>query len=89
MLFQLGQVVATPAAAKAMEENQTDLFKMLARHTSGDWGICHPDDAADNLLSVEKGFRIMSVYLLADYRKVWVITEADRSSTCILLPDEY
>ena len=63
--------------------------EFLARHQSGDWGTVGPADAAENQLSVEQGFRILSAYTLNSGTRIWIITEADRSSTCILLPSEY
>jgi len=57
--------------------------------TRGDWGLVGDADWKENDLSVHKGFRILSVYETQARRRFWIITEADRSSTCILLPDEY
>jgi hypothetical protein len=54
----------------------------------GDWGDVPPEDAAENRLSIEQGFRVMSSYDVGGQR-VWIITEADRSSTTLLLPSEY
>ena len=61
----------------------------LSRHESGIWGEIDEHDRKENELSLENGFRLMSVYSLSTGVKLWVITEADRSSTCILLPEEY
>ena len=88
-LFDLGQIVATPGALAAMANNGTDGLALLARHVTGDWGDLDADDKAENDFSVTKNFRILSAYTLADGTKVWVITEADRSVTTFLLPDEY
>ena len=60
----------------------------LVRHQGGDWGDVPPEDARENELSVREGFRVQSSYEVAGER-IWVITEADRSSTCILLLEEY
>lgn len=68
--------------------DQTPL-EFLARHAGGDWGNVSPDDAQENDLSTEQGFRILSAYSLNNGTNIWIITEADRSSTCILLPEEY
>jgi hypothetical protein len=87
--FLMGRLVATPGAIDAMEKAGQNPLEFLQRHWRGDWGEVGPEDAAENELSVAKGFRIMSVYKLATGVKVWVITEADRSVTTILLPDEY
>ena len=89
-LFTLGRVVATPGALAAIGVSGDDLSTYLARHQSGDWGDIDAHDRMENQLSLEQGFRLMSVYtLIITGVKIWVITEADRSSTCILLPEEY
>ena len=87
--FQLGQVVATPGALEALREAGDEPMMYLMRHQSGDWGDVPEEDAKENEFSVENGFRILSAYTLKDGTKIWVITEADRSSTCMLLPFEY
>lgn len=90
MLFKLGQVVATPGALKALMENGVDALSLLMRHVNGDWGCVSKEDQQENLYSIENNCRIMSSYVLNEKGdKVWVITEADRSSTCLLLPNEY
>ena len=90
MLFSLGQVVATPGALRAMQENDADAWSFLNRHANGDWGNIPVEDQRENQRSVENGYRILSSYPLNTRGdKLWVITEADRSSTCLLLPDEY
>jgi hypothetical protein len=63
--------------------------EFLGRHVAGDWGQVCAADAAENELSVNEGFRILSAYTLNTGTRIWIITEADRSSTCVLLPDEY
>ena len=91
-LFSLGRVVATPGALTVLEESGADPLELLTRHVSGDWGEVPPEDARENELSVREGFRVLSSYPVGDSgagAKVWVITEADRSSTCLLLPEEY
>jgi hypothetical protein len=88
-LFELGRIVATPGAIEAMEENQTSPEQFLYRHRSGDWGDLSEEDRQENELSVREGFRILSAYQLPDGQKLWVITEADRSATTILRPEEY
>jgi len=87
--FGLGQIVGTPGALHALEEAGQHPAEFLARHVSGDWGDLCEEDVAENELSVEQGFRILSAYKLQSGAKVWVITEADRSATTILLPEEY
>jgi hypothetical protein len=90
MLFKLGQVVATPGALRAIEENVVDSWSLLQRHANGDWGCIPEEDKLENLLSVENGYRVMSSYPMNEQGdKLWIITEADRSSTCLLLPEEY
>ena len=89
-LFTLGQVVATPGALKAIEASGDSLSSYLSRHIAGDWGEIDEHDWKENQLSLQQGFRLMSVYTLnITGVKIWVITEADRSSTCVLLPEEY
>lgn len=87
--FQLGQVVATPDALEALEQTQVRAAEFLNRHMAGDWGELGEEDKAENELSVEKGFRILSAYTLSTGTKIYVITEADRSVTTLLLPEEY
>ena len=80
--------MATPGALRALSEAGTDPLRLLARHVSGDWGELDAHDRRENERSLKNGWRIISSYPLGD-GKVWVITEADRSSTTILLPSEY
>ncbi len=87
--FQLGQVVATPGALEALEDARQLPGEFLSKHVAGDWGDVEADDRRENEESIEGGFRILSAYKTNKGEKLWVITEADRSSTCILLPDEY
>jgi len=88
-LFSLGQTVATPGALEALTENFQSPAEFLNRHLGGDWGDCDEHDRKENALGLKEGLRIFSVYHLRNGTKIWVITEADRSSTCILLPEEY
>lgn len=87
-LFELGRVVGTPAALAALEEAGVEPLELLRRHASGDWGVVPKEDARENELSVERGYRVISSYSVGE-EKVWIITEADRSVTTILLPGEY
>jgi hypothetical protein len=90
MLFKLGQVVATPGAVRAIEENGIEAWSLLSRHANGDWGYVPEEDRLENQRSVEEGYRVMSSYAMNDRGdKLWIITQADRSSTCLLLPEEY
>lgn len=89
MLFKLGRVVATPGALRLLEKSGEAPFLFLGRHVTGDWGeLCRKDRAA-NTLALVTGERIFSSYRTAKGAKLWIITEADRSSTCLLLPEEY
>jgi len=88
--FPLGCVVATPGALALLEEANVSHSSLLFRHVSGDWGDVPPEDAKENEFSVEHGFRILSSYQVGENGvRCWIITEADRSSTCLLLPSEY
>jgi hypothetical protein len=88
-LFPLGSVVMTPAARDLTKELGLDPAQWLARHCTGDWGDLDEQDKQENELSVKEGFRILSAYKVGKGEKLWIITEADRSVTTILLPDEY
>lgn len=85
----LGQVVATPGALGAFEANGRAVAPYLARHASGDWGDVDAEDWRTNDHAVENRARLLSAYTLPDGTRVWLITEADRSVTTILLPSEY
>ncbi len=87
--FPLGQVVATPGALEELRAaaQAPDLF--LFRHQTGDWGELDEEDSAQNELSLEHGYRLLSAYALTTSAKIWIITEWDRSATTILLPEEY
>lgn len=90
--FELGRVVGTPAALEALDLAGVDPLELLMRHQGGDWGVVPKEDARENELSVKNGYRILSAYELHPTgvgREVWIITEADRSVTTILLPSEY
>jgi hypothetical protein len=87
--FPLGRVVATPGALAALDRTGDTPTAFLRRHVSGDWGELDAHDREENELSLMGGFRLLSAYTLFDGTRIWVITEADRSSTCILLPEEY
>jgi len=84
--FSLGHVVITPnaLASLAPEDVQAGLY----RHHAGDWGDVCPDDHAENELSLKHGLRLFSVYR-SNGLKFWIITEADRSATTILMPEDY
>ena len=86
--FQLGNVVATPGADRLLRANNHSPFWYLARHQCGDWGDVCRDDARANEAALAHGTRLLSAYAVGGDRLL-IITEADRSSTTLLLPDEY
>jgi hypothetical protein len=94
-LFELGQVVSTPGAMEACSPEH--LATCLRRHASGDWGVVDVEDAESNKEAVKAGLRILSAYPIDPAKPcrgfgentLWIITEADRSVTTFLLPDEY
>jgi hypothetical protein len=89
MLFPLGDLVATPGALTALKKNGVIPLRLLSRHMRADWGDISPDDAAANADAVGTGARLLSSYTLPDRARIWIITEADRSATTLLLPEEY
>jgi hypothetical protein len=84
----LGRVVATPGALKLLSEMGEDPFGYIARHATGDWGDLCAFDRRQNEIALSDGYRVFSSYKVPAGR-VWIITEADRSITTILLPEEY
>jgi len=88
-LFPLGQVVATPGALEVLEQAGQSPSEFLDRHVRGDWGDVCEEDGEANALALKDGSRIFSVYHTKLGDIIWCISEADRSSTCILLPSEY
>ncbi len=88
-MFTLGQLVATPGALEAFGRNRQTPIDFVNRHSNHDWGDADDEDKRENEYSVAHGFRILSAYRLIDATRIWIITEADRSSTTILLPSEY
>ena len=88
-LFPLGQIVATPGAIDALARANQQPQDFLARHVAGDWGEVGREDQDENEYSLQHGFRLLSSYRTAVGEKLWLITEADRSATTLLLPDEY
>jgi hypothetical protein len=94
--FRLGHIAATPQALERLAMCGVDPLDLLVRHVRGDWGTVPPEDAQENELSLRQDFRILSSYRLCDEadagcddHRVWIITEADRSSTTILRPEDY
>jgi hypothetical protein len=88
-LFPLGRVVATPGALEAMQRRGLNAGFLLLRHVTGDWGDMDDDDKTRNDHAMLGGARIMSAYGPEGSDQVWIITEADRSSTTIMLAGEY
>ena len=84
----LGQIVATPAALEALARAGQEAKLFLERHASGDWGQVDEHDCAENDYNLAHGFRILSSYRTAAGDSLWIITD-DRSSTCLLAPDDY
>lgn len=87
--FALGQVLSTPGALLALERAGDSLQTFLQRHHSGDWGETCEEDAQMNEDALCHGGRLFSVYHLRSGAKLWIITEADHTSTTALLPSEY
>jgi len=85
--FSPGQILITTNAQQLLRES--DVQQALHRHLAGDWGDCEPEDAAANEDALLQGERLLSVYHTAEQVRFWVITEADRSSITVLLPDDY
>jgi len=88
-LFPLGKIVATPGALAALEKAGQRVEEFLALHATGEWGDLCEQDRAANQLGLELGFRLMSSYTTDASDKIWLVTEADRSATTVLLPEEY
>lgn len=88
-IFEIGKVVSTPGALEALERAGQSPWDFLAKHLQADWGMVDDEDKEANDAAIYNGSRILSAYLLKSGEKLWVITEADRSSTCLLLPEEY
>jgi hypothetical protein len=88
--FELGRVVATPGALRAIRSSGQSPSDFLRRHINGDWGE-HLDghDRKQNLIALREGGRIVSTYQTRAGDDIWIITEDDRSATTLLLPSEY
>ena len=102
-LFPLGQVLITPGALDMLEALELAPLPFVLRHVTGDWGDLCDEDRAENDFAVTRRLRILSCYRLVDAERLaatprdkrsslptlWIITEADRSVTTLLRPDEY
>ena len=89
ILFNPGRVVATQGVIALCDESDLDVWHFLMRHLAGDWGELCDDDIEANKTALENGYRLLSVYDIGNDKKIWIITEADRSATTVLLPSEY
>lgn len=87
-LIELGRVVVTPAVLEHLEHKGVDIQSYLHRHEHGDWGDVTKNDANANLMGAIHGGRTFSAYMVAG-KRVWIITEADQTSTAVLFPSEY
>jgi len=87
--FPLGQIVATPGALEALTESGQTPDEFLRRHVGGDWGDVCQEDREANEDALRHGERLLSSYRTRKGTKLWLITEADRSASTILLPEEY
>ena len=85
--FSPGGMYMTPGVREALTTE--DILRALSRHSRGDWGDVSKEDAEENERSLREGFRLLSAYCSEQGVKFWVITEADRSATTVLLPEEY
>ena len=85
--FRLGKIVSTPNALDRL--SQDDILIGIGRHQAGDWGDVDEHDQIKNELSLKQGLRLWSAYRAGNGVKFWLITEADRSYTTVLLPEDY
>ena len=95
-LFSPGLLAATPGALAAIDSCQTNPLALVRRHLHGDWGDLDAEDTEANRFAIDKSLRVFSSYKLRNAKDpsagaitIWCITEADRSSTTLLLPSEY
>lgn len=101
--FLLGQIVATPGALELLQKTGFSAAALISRHMHGDWGDLCNEDRAENEVAATRRLRILSCYRLVDAERlaatptekrsslptIWIITEADRSATTLLRPEEY
>ena len=85
--FPLGQLVITANAAD--ELHPADVRHAIGQHARGNWGEVCAEDAAENELALKEGFRLLSVYRDRYQKRFYIITEADRSATTVLMPEDY
>jgi len=92
MKFSLGQVVVTAGVNDRMSDDAEFakcVKQSMNRHAAGDWGSLCPDDVKENEYALNHQLRLLSAYEQEGLPKIWIITEADRSVTTVLFPDEY
>ena len=87
--FELGQLLTTPGALQALSRNGADGSVYADRHRKGDWGNVSDHSVHENERALIQHDPIMSAYTLEDGTRIWIVTEADRGTTTILLPEEY
>ena len=90
--INMGRLLMTRGVNDLVAEDEafaTFVMGSLSRHCRGDWGNLTDEDTQENELSLKAGYRLLSAYKSEGLPKIWVITEADRSATTILFPDEY
>ena len=91
--FALGRLVVSASVQQLLVEgvdlDHPTVLRVVARHVTGDWGDVCAEDAQSNVAALDTGARVFSSYQVAPDLTLWVITEADRSSTCVLLPSDY
>jgi hypothetical protein len=85
--FRLGHIISTPNAQSKLSPE--DILSGIRRHQAGDWGDVDAHDRRANDTALKEGTRLLSVYRAKTGIQFWIITEADRSSTTILLPEDY
>ncbi len=85
--FDIGQLSITPGADREIDRNEIDFA--LSRHKCGDWGLVSDEDRLENEFSLEHQFRLLSIYEDSNGKRFWILTEADRSKTTVLLPEDY
>lgn len=92
LAINMGRLLMTRGVNDLVAEDEAFakfVTSSLTRHRRGDWGNLTDEDKQENELSLKAGYRILSAYEAKGLPKIWIITEADRSATTILFPDEY
>ena len=86
-VVRLGKIVSTPNALTQL--TNADILSAIQRHQAGDWGDLGQEDLKANNRALSQGTRLLSAYRAANGLRFWIITEADRSVTTVLLPEDY